>query len=110
MSQRRVIDGYGRDLGFTLEQLNKLTLTYKVLIDSACVLNNVALSSKSDVKEAIKRAKKLGCVIDDLIRTVDCSMCTWENYMNIKSDYINCKLDLSTIEVEVDEELRLQSP
>ena len=108
MSQRRVIESYARDVGFNIDQLNKLVVNYKMAVDSACDLNSVALSSRGDVKEAIRRAKKLGKIIDDLIDTVDFTLCTWKKYMELKAQYIDAKLDLSTIEVEVEEEIRLQ--
>lgn len=110
MSQRRVIEEYGRDVGFTIEQLNKLVATYKTLIDCAGDLNSIALASKSDVKSALKRSKKVGDLVDDLIDNTEFILCTWENYMQLKASYLNCKLDLTTIEVEVDEEIRLLSP
>ncbi|MEG1256104.1 hypothetical protein [Clostridium sp.] len=108
MAQRRIIESYGRDLGFTVEQLNKLVVTYKMLIGAACDLNGIALASKSDVKDALKRAKEIGCIIDELIDVVDCNICTWGKYMRLKSDFINCRLDLCLIETEVEEEIRLQ--
>lgn len=110
MSQRRVIEEYGRDIGFTIEQLNKLVATYKTLIDCAEDLNGIALASKSDVKSALKRAKKVGDIIDDVIEDTEDIVCVWGNYMKLKSSYLNCKLDLTTIEVEVDEEIRLLTP
>ncbi|MEG0132938.1 MAG: hypothetical protein RR891_00170 [Clostridium sp.] len=108
MAQRRVIDSYERDLGFTVEQLNKLVGAYRVLIGSASDLNGIALASKSDIKEALKRAKEVGCIIEELIEVVDYSICTWSKYMKLKTDYINCRLDLCLIEIEIEEEIRLQ--
>lgn len=109
MAQRRIIESYGRDVGFTIEQLCKLIGSYKTLVDTASSINSITLANKGDVKDAIKRAREVGCIIDELIDALDCSICTWSNYMKLKTEYINSRLDLCTIETEVEEELRLQS-
>jgi len=83
MAQRRIIESYGRDLGFTIDQ--------------------------SDIKDALKRARQVGCLIDELIDVLDFSICTWGKYMKLKTEYINSRLDLCSIEAEVEEEIRLQS-
>jgi len=98
MAQRRIIESYGRDLGFTIDQLCRLIGSYKILVDN-----------KRDIKDALKRAQEVGCLIDELIDVLDCSICTWGNYMKLKTEYINSRLDLCLIETEVEEEIRLQS-
>jgi len=109
MAQRRIIESYGRDLGFTIDQLCKLVVSYKTLVDTASNVNCIAIASKSDIKDALKRARQVGCLIDELIDVLDYSICTWSKYMKLKTEYINCRLDLCTIEAEVEEEIRLQS-
>ncbi len=107
MSQRQIIDSYGKDIGMTVEQLTKLVGTYKTLIDSAVNVNCLALASKSDVKDALKRARKVGCIIDETIDALDYAMCTWSKYLKLKTDYINCRLDVCFIEGQIEEELKL---
>ena len=108
MAQRRVIESYGRDIGFTIDQLCKLINSYKILVDAASNVNCITIASKSDIKDALKRAREVGCLIDELIDVLDCSICTWGNYMKLKTEYINSRLDLCTIEAEIEEEIRLQ--
>lgn len=108
MSQRKIIENYGADIGITVEQLTKLVGAYKTLIDSAVNVNCLALASKSDVKNALKRAREVGCIIDETIDTLDYAMCTWSKYMKLKTDYIHCRLDECYIECQVEEELKLQ--
>jgi len=109
MAQRRVIESYGRDLGFTIEQLCKLVGSYKILVDTASSVNCITIANKRDIKDALKRAQEVGCLIDELIDVLDCSICTWGKYMKLKTEYINSRLDLCIIETEVEEEIRLQS-
>lgn len=108
MAQRRIIESYARDIGFTIEQLCKLIGSYKTLIDAASNVNSIAIANKSDVKDALKRAREVGCIIDEIIDVLDCSICTWGKYMKLKTEYINSRLDLCLIETEIEEEIRLQ--
>ncbi len=108
MAQRRVIDSYGRDIGFTVEQLCKLIGSYKALIDAASDVNCITIANKSDIKDALKRAREVGCIIDEIIDVLDCSVQTWGKYMKLKTEYINSRLDLCLIETEIEEEIRLQ--
>ena len=108
MSQRKVIEGYATDINMTVDQLVRFVGIYKTLIDSASSLNCIALASKSDVKDALKRAREVGEVIDELIDSLVYALCTWSKYLKLKTEYINCRMDISYIEAQVEEELRLQ--
>lgn len=108
MSQRRIIEGYASDINMTVDQLAKSVGIYKTLIDSTSSLNCIALASKSDVKDALKRAREVGEIIDELIDSLEYALCTWSKYLKLKTEYINCRLDMSYIEAQVEEELRLQ--
>lgn len=108
MAQRRVIEGYAKDIDVTVDQLVKLVGVYKTLIDAASNLNCITIASKSDVKDALKRARKVGCIIDEIIDSLDYAICTWSKYLRLKTEYINCRLDIDYIEAQVEEELRIQ--
>lgn len=108
MSQSRVIEGYGRDIGMTVEQLVKFVGIYKTLIDSAGSVNSITLASKSDVKDALKRAREVGEIIDETIDALDDAMCTWSKYLKLKTEYIHSRLEGCYIEAQIEEELRLQ--
>lgn len=108
MSQRKVIEGYGKDIDRTLDELIKLVGGYKTLIDSASNLNCITIGSKGDVKDALKRARAIGNIIDELIDSLDYATCTWSKYLKLKTEYINCRLDMDYIYAQVEEELRIQ--
>lgn len=108
MAQRRVIEGYAKDIDMTVDQLVKFVGVYKTLIDSASNLNCITIASKSDVKDALKRARKVGSIIDEIIDSLDYAVCTWSKYLRLKTEYINCRLDIDYIEAQVEEELRIQ--
>lgn len=108
MSQKRIIEGYATDINMTVDQLVKFVGIYKTLIDSASSFNGIALASKSDVKDSLKRAREVGKIIDELIDSLDYALCTWSKYLKLKTEYINCRLDICYIEAQIEEELRLQ--
>lgn len=108
MSQRKIIEGFGKDIDFTVDQLSRLVVVYKTLIDSASSFNSIALASKSDVKDALKRAREVGEIIDELIDALEYALCTWSKYLKLKTEYINSRLDMCYIEAQIEEDLRLQ--
>lgn len=108
MSQRTIMDGYGKDIGFTVDQLGKLVAVYKTLIDSASSLNSITLASKSDVKAALKRIRDVGEIIDELIDSLEYALCTWSKYLKLKTEYISCRMDICYIEAQIEEDLRIQ--
>lgn len=108
MSQRKIIEGYAKDIDMTVDQLGRLVAIYKTLIDSAASFNGIALASKSDVKDSLKRAREVGEIIDELIDSLEYALCTWSKYLKLKTEYINSRLDICYIEAQVEEELRIQ--
>lgn len=108
MSQRKVIESFGKDIDMTVEQLGRLVAVYKTLIESASSLNSITLASKSDVKDALKRVREVGEIIDELIDSLEYALCTWSKYLKLKTEYINCRMDICYIEAQVEEELRIQ--
>lgn len=108
MSQRKIIEGYAADINMTVDQLAKLVAIYKTLIDSASSFNGLALASKSDVKDALKKAREVGKIIDELVDSLDYAVGTWSKYLKLKTEYINCRLDIYYIEAQIEEELRIQ--
>lgn len=109
MSQRRIINSYCQDINCLVEILNKTTLTYRTLVGAANELNNIALSSKGEVKEALKRARSLGEIIDDIINTLEYTIDDYDCYCKMKSEIIRCNLNTSFIELEIQEDIKLQN-
>ena len=108
MSQRKIIEGYAKDIDMTVEQLVRLVGIYKTLIDSTVNLNAITLASKSDVKDTLKRVREVGEMIDEVIDSLDDATGTWSKYLKLKTEYINCRLDIYYIEAQIEEELRIQ--
>lgn len=107
MTHRKIINNYFADVNNLADLLFKLVNSYKLLVGGADELNKIALSNKSDVKKALKRADKLGEIIDDLIKALDKTGRGCSEYCNLKSEVINEKLSYDYILKEIHEELKL---
>lgn len=108
MANRKIIQDYYTDINNLADLLTKLTNSYRLLIGGAGELNVIALSSKHDVKKAIKRAAELGDVIDDIIDVLEKSGYSYLDYCKIKSQIIEDRVEMEYILTEIDEELKLQ--
>lgn len=109
MAHRRVIETYYKDVNNLADLLNKLVNSYRLLVGGANELNGIALASKSDVKDALKRARELGDVIDDIIDTLEATSYSCNCYTKLKSEVIASKIHMGYIETEIEEDLRLQN-
>lgn len=108
MSHRKLIENYYVDINNLADLLGKLVNSYRLLIGGADELNKIALSKRSDVKEALKRADELGEVIDGIIEALNKASYGYLDYCAIKSEAIKGKMDLKHIHTEIDEELKLE--
>ncbi|GAB6167983.1 hypothetical protein JCM1393_04430 [Clostridium carnis] len=85
--------------------LNSMVNSYRLLIGGAGELNNIAPAKKSQVKDAIERAEKLGEIIDSLIKTLDGCSQNYCKYCYIKNQYIQTKTNKDIILTEINSEL-----
>lgn len=108
MAHRRVVENYYDDINNLADLLNKLVSSYRLLIGGANELNGIALSKKSDVKEALKRANGVGDIIDETIKVLDDASYGYMSYCKMKTEIMKSKLQIEYIESEIDEELRLK--
>ena len=108
MAHRRVVENYYDDINNLADLLNKLVSSYRLLIGGANELNGIALSKKSDVKEALKRANGVGDIIDETIKVLDDASYGYMSYCKMKTEIMKSKLQIKYIESEIDEELRLK--
>ncbi len=108
MAHRRVIQNYYNDINNLAEILAKLVISYRTLIGSADELNKIALSKKSDVKDALKRADELGGIIDKAIKVLDDASYSYMSYCKMKTEVMECRLQIEYIETEIDEDLKLK--
>jgi hypothetical protein len=108
LTHRKVIQNYYNDVNNLSEILGKLVLSYRTLIGSADELNKIALSKKSEVKDALKRADNLGDIIDETIKVLDDASFSYMSYCKMKTEVMKGRLQIEYIETEVDEELKLK--
>jgi hypothetical protein len=108
LAHRRVIQNYYNDINNLADILTKLVSSYRLLIGGADELNKIALSKKSDVKDALKRADNLGDIIDETIKVLDNASCSYMSYCQIKTEVMKCKIEMEYIETEINEELKLK--
>jgi len=108
LTHRRVIQNYYSDINNLADILTKLVNSYRLLIGGADELNKIALSKKSDVKDALKRADSLGDIIDGTIKVLDDASYSYITYCEMKTEVMKGKIQIRYIETEIDEELRLK--
>ncbi|MBU3145458.1 hypothetical protein [Clostridium sp. CF012] len=108
MAHRRVIQNYYNDINNLADILTKLVSSYRLLIGGADELNKIALSKKSEVKDALKRADNLGDIIDETIKVLDNASYSYMSYCTMKTEVMKCKLQIEYIETEIEEELKLK--
>lgn len=108
MGSRKVIQTYYTDINNLADLLGKLVNSYRLLIGGADELNKIALSRKSDVRDALKRADKLGDIIDEIIDILERSSNGYLDYCELKSDIIKGKLNEGYIYTEIEEDLNFK--
>ena len=108
MAHRRVIQNYYDDVNNLADILTKLVSSYRLLIGGADELNKIALSKKSEVKDALKRADEVGDIIDETIKVLDDASYSYMSYCKMKTEVMKCKIQIEYIETEIDEDLKLR--
>ena len=103
-----MIQNYYSDINNLADMLTKLVSSYRLLIGGADELNKIALSKKSEVKDALKRADNLGDIIDETIKVLDDASFSYMSYCKMKTEVMKCKLQIEFIETEIDQDLRLK--
>lgn len=106
MSNRKVIENYEFDINNQVDLLGKLVNSYRLLIGGAGELNGIALASKNDVRDAIKRVNKLGGVIDNIIQDMNDINKTYIKYNRMKDELMRQIVDEAYISEEIEEELK----
>ncbi len=93
----QLIQTYYTDVTYLVDLLVKLAGVYNVLINSADVLNRIALAKKNDIKDALERVDELGKMIDEITDLLNAQIVIYENYARLKGDFIVKKLPFSDI-------------
>lgn len=106
LSKRKVIEKYYSDVSNLADLLGRLVNSYRLLIGGVGELNQIALSTKNDVKNAIKRVDKLGEVIDKILDNMEDTNKDYINYCKLKSEVLKKSINIDSIRTEIEEELK----
>lgn len=110
MGQRKVIESYYDDVCNLTDLLGKLINSYRLLVGSAEELNKITLAKKGNVKDALKRAEKVGNIIDDIIKRLEDASITYGEYCDFKSCILKEQINMDNILKEINEELSFKEP
>jgi hypothetical protein len=109
MSRRKALECYYLDIFNLAVLLEKYVASYRILIGGSGELNTIAAASRRQVKKALHRAYKLGDIIDELLETIEKSEEGYLDYCKFKGKVMECKIEMQTIETEVDDILKLDN-
>lgn len=105
MGSRKVIETYYADINNLADLLTKLVNSYRLLVGGADELNKIALASKGQIKDSLRRVDKLGDLIDDVIDALDKSSRSYLEYCNLKSNLIEGHVNEACLITEIQEKL-----
>lgn len=105
MKYKEVMKNYYVEVYNISELLKKMTDSYRLLIAGAAELNNIPEAKSSYVKDAVKRADKLGETIDRLISLLDKCGESYFQYCATLGTYILDKSKYKDILTEIDEDI-----
>ena len=109
MAYREVVKGNFQELNNLADLLGKFVNSYRLLIGGAGELNNIALSKKNEVKDALDRAEDVGCIIDNLVKVIEGSGNCYFKYTKIKNEFILSKTQKDSILTEIDNDLNFNN-
>lgn len=108
MGNRKVVENYYCDVSNIVDMVTKLIGAYRLLIGGAAELNVIALAHKKEVRDAIKRANKMGDIIDRILKDFHDLGYGYMDYCKLKAELLKCQLEVSYIQTEIDNELKLK--
>ncbi|MDI6617755.1 MAG: hypothetical protein QME45_03635 [Clostridiales bacterium] len=93
----QLVQTYYSDQTYLADLLAKLAGTYNVLVNSADVINKIALSKKSDIDDALDRADDVGKLMDKVINMLEIQTKLYAGYIKMKNDFIMNNLPFNEI-------------
>jgi|GEM_PF-6906750 len=108
MSLRKVMYEYYQDINSVLDVIAKLSISYQTLVNTANFLNQIGLSHRNDIKEALDRAREISCVLEDAICTYDSLQETYLNYLKVESSYLRKRAIAEQVALELEENITLK--
>ena len=109
MGYNEIIGSYYQEITNLVILMEKYVNSYRLLVGAAGELNSIALAKKTDIRKALKRADKLGDLIDEILKILECTEYTYLNFVKIKSDILVMKTERDLILTEIDNELLFQN-
>lgn len=82
--------------------------SYRLLIGGAGEINQITLARKGEVRDALRRADKLGESIDEIIKTIEYMQSQYIDYCKLKASILEDGIQKEYVETEIDEELKLK--
>lgn len=67
----RCSEDYYLTLSRTIDLMAKLVDSYRILVGTASQLNTIGLAEKKEIKEALRLANNITCILDDYIEAID---------------------------------------
>lgn len=108
MKYQQLMKQYYGDINNLSQLLQSMVNSYRLLIAGAAELNNINEAKSSYVKVAVKRADRLGKIIDHIIDLIDECGEGYFKYIKIVGGHILKNTDNNVILTEVDNELLFQ--
>ncbi len=105
MSLRKVMFEYYQDINGMLDIIAKLTISYQTLVNTANFLNQIGLSHRNDIKEALDRAREISCILENAICTYDSLQETYLNYLKTESSILRKRAIPEQIGIEIEENI-----
>jgi hypothetical protein len=109
MKYHELIKDYYGNLNNLSQLLKSMSESYRLLIGGAAELNNIPEAKNSYVKDAVRRADKLGETIDHLISLMDSCGESYYKYCTTVNEFILKNSSSDIILTEVDNELLFQN-
>ena len=100
------MENYYADINNQADIIAKLSNAYRLLIGGAGEINSIALATKNDVKDAIRRVNRLGEVIDTMLCEMNEREKAYIKYCKIKDELVRELVDKVYISDEIEEELK----
>ncbi|MBU5316001.1 hypothetical protein KQI30_06930 [Clostridium bornimense] len=69
--ENRCSEDYFLTLSRTIDLMARLVDSYRILIGTASQLNTIGLAEKKEIKEALRLANNITCILDDYIEAID---------------------------------------
>ena len=99
---------YYQEINSILDIIAKLSISYQTLVNTANFLNQIGLSHRNDITEALDRAREISCVLKDAVCTYDSLQETYLNYLKVESSYLRKRAVAEQIALELEENITLK--